>query len=123
MQSSCFPWHVLGTLTRFDFASFEIDICKNTVAGVRLRGQAERDQNIQRGETELKDDATERLADGGHVSAREVERTRTKKTKWKGQDTGVKQRGAREVRDGLEQNRQPGSRARVLVLVCVKAHL
>lgn len=50
----------------------------------------------------MKDDATERLADGGHVSAREVERTRTKKTKWKGQDTGVKQRGAREVRDGLE---------------------
>lgn len=57
------------------------------------------------------------------MSAREVERTRTKKTKWKGQDTGVKQRGAREVRDGLKQNRQPGSRARVLVLVCVKAHL
>lgn len=71
----------------------------------------------------MKDDATERLADGGHVSASEVERTRTKKTKWKGQDTGVKQRGAREVRDGLKQNRQPGSRARVLVLVCVKAHL
>lgn len=79
-----------------------------------MRGQTERDQNIQRGETELEDNATERLV----VSLRGG-KDENKKTKWKGQDTGVKQRGAGEV----EVNRRPGSSVCVLVFVCVKAHL